>query len=146
MASASTCGAKRVTSLPTNQVDRVGPPERGSVQNIARRGAWPSLYLITSTCRSSARSSRLTKTHWCIFIAKLITPLSAVAHLPCIILKISNEHVKLNLTANVKQYRVWAVGMVSEQVPPFKALIRNFPGLLRRAQSSTTPPHSVYLS
>ena len=34
-------------------------------------------------------------------------------------------------------------GMVREQVPLFDALIRNFPALLRRAQSSATPTRSV---
>ena len=33
--------------------------------------------------------------------------------------------------------------MVREQVPLFDALIRNFPAILRRAQSSATPTRSV---
>ena len=48
------------------------------------------------------------------------------------------------ITANVKQGFSWVVdGMVKERVPLFDALIRNFPALLRRAQSSATPTRTV---
>ena len=55
-----------------------------------------------------------------------------------------------NITTNIETAALsrfgygWVVdGMVGERVPLFHALIRNFPALLRRAQSSTTPPCSV---
>ena len=48
------------------------------------------------------------------------------------------------ITANVKQGLGWVVdGVVRERAPLFDALIRNFPALLRRAQSSATPTRSV---
>ena len=48
------------------------------------------------------------------------------------------------ITANVKQGLGWVVdGVVRERAPLFDALIRNFPALLRRAQSSATPTRTV---